>query len=77
MPAGDKRLMRLPPLPGDQWDERERAALAGLLPEHRRNPRGAGNALATLVRHPDLTETSIGGGGERVCMVPAHHRARN
>ncbi len=51
--------MRLPPLPGDQWDERARAALAELLPEHRRNPRGAGHALATLVRHPDLTETFL------------------
>ncbi|MGI8329490.1 carboxymuconolactone decarboxylase family protein [Actinomadura scrupuli] len=47
--------MRLPPLPGDQWDERARTALAGLLPEDRRDPRNAGNALATLVRHPALT----------------------
>jgi AhpD family alkylhydroperoxidase len=47
--------MRLSPLPEDQWDERARAALSGLLPRARRNPHGAGNALATLVRHPDLT----------------------
>jgi 4-carboxymuconolactone decarboxylase len=46
--------MRVPPLPDDQWSEQERAALAVLLPEHRLNPRGAGNALATLVRHPRL-----------------------
>jgi AhpD family alkylhydroperoxidase len=47
--------MRLSPLPEDQWDERVHAALSGLLPRARRNPRDAGNALATLVRHPDLT----------------------
>jgi 4-carboxymuconolactone decarboxylase len=47
--------MRLPPLPGDQWDQKERDALGVLLPEHRLNPRGAGNALSTLVRHPRLT----------------------
>jgi len=51
--------MRLPPLPEDQWDERTRAALAALLPPDRRNPRGAGNAMATLARHPDLTETFL------------------
>jgi 4-carboxymuconolactone decarboxylase len=45
---------RLAPLPEEQWDERARAALADLVPAHRRNPRGAGNALSTLVRHPDL-----------------------
>ena len=51
--------MRLPPLPEDQWDERTRAALAALLPPDRRNPQGAGNAMATLARHPDLTETFL------------------
>jgi AhpD family alkylhydroperoxidase len=51
--------MRLAPLPEEQWDERTRAALAALLPPDRRNPRGAGNALATLVRHPDLTEAFL------------------
>jgi AhpD family alkylhydroperoxidase len=50
---------RLAPLPPEQWDERARAALAGLVPEHRRNPRGAGNALSTLVRHPDLAEAFL------------------
>ena len=49
------RTVRLGPLPEEQWDDRTRAALAALLPPERRNPRGAGNALATLVRHPDLT----------------------
>ncbi|MGC4963194.1 carboxymuconolactone decarboxylase family protein [Gordonia sp. DT218] len=48
--------MRLTPLPGDQWDDDVDAALAGMLPKRRRNPQGAGNALATLVRHPDLTK---------------------
>jgi 4-carboxymuconolactone decarboxylase len=52
--------MRLPPLPDDQWDERARTALAGLLPEKRRNLRSAGNALGTLVRHPDLAEAFLG-----------------
>ena len=51
--------MRLPPLPEDQWDDRTRAALAALLPPERRNPQGAGNAMATLARHPDLTETFL------------------
>jgi AhpD family alkylhydroperoxidase len=51
--------MRLPPLPEDQWDERTRASLAALLPPDRRNPQGAGNAMATLARHPDLTETFL------------------
>src|SRR5262249_3139854 len=30
-----------------------------LLPRGRRNPRDAGNALATLVRHPDLAESFL------------------
>jgi AhpD family alkylhydroperoxidase len=51
--------MRLAPLPDDEWDERARGALAGLVPEHRRNVRGAGNALATMVRHPDLAEAFL------------------
>ena len=32
-----------------------RTALASLIPPDRANPSGAGNVLATLVRHPDLT----------------------
>ena len=39
--------MRLTPLPADRWDGDVDAALASLLPKHRRNPEGAGNALAT------------------------------
>jgi AhpD family alkylhydroperoxidase len=50
---------RLPPLPEDQWDDEVRAALAGMLPRVRRNPEGAGTALATLVRHPDLTKAFL------------------
>ena len=52
--------MRLAPLPDEQWDERTRAALAGFLPRKLRDARGAGNALATLVRHPDLAEAFLG-----------------
>jgi 4-carboxymuconolactone decarboxylase len=51
--------MRLPPLAGDQWDERARDAVAGFLPAGRRDPAGAGNALSTLVRHPDLTRAFL------------------
>lgn len=46
--------MRLSPLPADQWDDAARDAVAGMLPEERRNPRDAGNLMATLVRHPKL-----------------------
>lgn len=53
------RIVRLGPLPEEQWDDRTRAALAALLPPERRNPRGAGNALATLARHPDLAEAFL------------------
>lgn len=48
--------MRLTPLPAGEWDDRTRAALAGLVPRARQNPEGAGVALATLVRHPDLAK---------------------
>lgn len=51
--------MPLPPLPDEQWTDRTRSALAVLLPEHRRNVRGAGSALATLARHPDLAEAFL------------------
>lgn len=53
------RIVRLGPLPEEQWDDRTRAALAALLPPERCNPRGAGNALATLARHPDLAEAFL------------------
>lgn len=51
--------MRLTPLPADRWDGDVDAALASLLPRQRRNPQGAGNALATLVRHPELTKAFL------------------
>ncbi|MFK4105226.1 carboxymuconolactone decarboxylase family protein [Streptomyces sp. NPDC019531] len=47
---------RLPPLPDDQWDDRTRQALSSLLPRRLRNEQGAGPAIATLARHPDLAE---------------------
>jgi len=52
--------MRLPPLAADQWDEDVQRSLAGMLPPERRNPRGAGNALGTLVHHPALTKAFLG-----------------
>jgi 4-carboxymuconolactone decarboxylase len=51
--------MRLSPLPADQWDDAARDAVAVMLPEERRNPRDAGNLLATLVRHPKLTRAFL------------------
>ena len=51
--------MRLSPLPADQWDDAARHAVSGMLPEERRNPRDAGNVLATLVRHPKLTRAYL------------------
>ena len=48
--------MRLVPLPAEQWDDEVPLALTGMLPRNRHNPEGAGTALSTLVRHPDLTE---------------------
>ena len=51
--------MRVPPLPADQWDDSTRKALSGMLPEDRCNPDDAGTALATLVRHPELTKAFL------------------
>jgi 4-carboxymuconolactone decarboxylase len=51
--------MRLSPLPADQWDDAVRHAVAGMLPEERRNPDDAGNLLATLVHHPELTRAFL------------------
>lgn len=51
--------MRLSPLPEDQWDDAARHAVAGMLPEERRNARDAGNLMSTLVRHPDLTRAFL------------------
>ncbi|MDV7240980.1 MULTISPECIES: carboxymuconolactone decarboxylase family protein [Rhodococcus] len=50
----------LPPLPADRWDDKARFAFAGMLPRERQNPEGAGTALATLARHPDLTKAFLG-----------------
>lgn len=44
----------LTPLPAEDWDDAARDALAATVPPERRNPDDAGNALATLVRHPVL-----------------------
>ncbi len=52
--------MRLTPLPAEQWDDEVQLALKGMLPRARQNPEGAGTALATLVRHPDLTKAFLG-----------------
>ncbi|KDF01268.1 carboxymuconolactone decarboxylase [Mycolicibacterium aromaticivorans JS19b1 = JCM 16368] len=52
--------MRLTPLPAEQWDDEVQHALKGMLPRDRQNPEGAGTALSTLVRHPDLTKAYLG-----------------
>jgi 4-carboxymuconolactone decarboxylase len=51
--------VRLPPLPADEWDDATRKALAGMLPEERLNPDGAGTALSVLARYPDLTKAFL------------------
>jgi 4-carboxymuconolactone decarboxylase len=55
----DRHPLRLTPLPADEWDDRSRRALASLIPAERANPKGAGNILSTLVRHPDLTRAYL------------------
>ncbi len=50
--------MRLPPLPADEWDDAVLGALR-MMPEERRNPAGAGNAISTFVNHPDLTRSYL------------------
>jgi len=50
----------LTPLPAEAWGEEVQRALSPMLPAFRRNPDGAGNALATLVRHPALTRAFLG-----------------
>lgn len=52
--------MRLTPLPAEQWGDEVKLALKGMLPRDRQNPQGAGTALSTLVRHPDLTKAYLG-----------------
>lgn len=44
----------LTPLPAEEWDDSARDALVSTVPPERRNPDDVGNALATLVRHPEL-----------------------
>ncbi|OBK63269.1 carboxymuconolactone decarboxylase [Mycobacterium colombiense] len=51
--------MRLSPLPAEQWDDRVRDSLSALVPRDRRTPAGAGTAMSTLVRHPDLTKAFL------------------
>ncbi|TFV56982.1 carboxymuconolactone decarboxylase family protein [Mycobacterium sp. PS03-16] len=51
--------MRVPPLPADRWDDDVRRALSVMVPPERQNPEAAGNLLATLVRHPDLTRAFL------------------
>jgi 4-carboxymuconolactone decarboxylase len=51
--------VRVPPLPADEWDDAVDHALSGMLPAERRNPDAAGNLLATLVRHPELTRAFL------------------
>lgn len=51
--------MRLTPLPDEEWDDESRAALKALLPPERANARDAGNVLATMVRHPELTRAYL------------------
>ena len=54
-----ERPLRLAPLPDEEWDDQARAAVAALLPPERANARDAGNVLATMVRHPDLTRSYL------------------
>jgi 4-carboxymuconolactone decarboxylase len=51
--------VRVSPLPAGEWDDAVDHALSGMLPAERRNPEGAGNLLATLVRHPKLTRAFL------------------
>src|SRR5271165_2766676 len=54
-----QRPLRVAPLPDEEWDDRARAALTALLPPERTNARDAGNILATMARHPDLTRAYL------------------
>lgn len=51
--------MRVSPLPAEAWDDKVDHALSGMLPKERRNPTSAGNLLATMVRHPELTRAFL------------------
>lgn len=49
----------LTPLPAEDWDDKARESLSSLVEPEMRNPAAAGNALATMVRHPGLTEAYL------------------
>lgn len=53
------QVVRVPPLPADQWDDTVDQALSGLMPAERRNPESAGNLVATLMRHPKLAKNFL------------------
>jgi 4-carboxymuconolactone decarboxylase len=55
----DEEAVVLTPLPADEWDDEARASLSSLVEPEMRNPGDAGNALATMVRHPGLTEVYL------------------
>jgi 4-carboxymuconolactone decarboxylase len=50
--------VRVAPLPAPEWDDAVQSALR-MMPEERRNPVAAGNAIATFVNHPDLTRSYL------------------
>lgn len=50
--------MRVAPLPLEDWDDAVLGALKAM-PEERRNPVAAGNAIATFVNHPELTRSYL------------------
>lgn len=54
-----RTVLRVSPLPADEWDDKVDHALSGMLPQARRHPAGAGNLLSTLVRHPELTRAFL------------------
>ena len=51
--------VRVPPLPAEEWDDDVAKALGAMVAEDRRNPEGAGTALATLARHPHLAKSFL------------------
>jgi 4-carboxymuconolactone decarboxylase len=55
----DEEAVVLTPLPAEDWDDEARASLSSLVEPENRNPAAAGNALATMVRHPSLTEVYL------------------
>jgi 4-carboxymuconolactone decarboxylase len=56
--SGEEDAVRVPPLQADEWDDAVLNALR-MMPEDRRNPVDAGNAVATFVNHPDLTKAYL------------------